>query len=94
MTSPRVPVPPRRKDLVVSDVEDGNETLFLDSASDTVVSLNSTAAAIWYLCDGQRTAEDILAEVASVRGEVARDVLERDVNAAIALLRKHALLHG
>jgi hypothetical protein len=86
--------PNRRKDLVVSDLEDGQETVFLDVATDKVVSLNPTATAIWYLCDGQRTVEDIVDEVASVQPRIDRARLEQDVASTLKILSEHQLLVG
>jgi len=88
------PIPSRRRELVVSDLEDGRETVFLDVTTDKVVSLNPTATAIWYLCDGQRTLDDIVDEVASARPDIQRETVSRDVERAIAMLQQHQLLHG
>ena len=43
----------------------GDELMALDSRTDRVHTLNGTIAAIWELCDGRRSAEEI-AEVLSV----------------------------
>lgn len=59
---------PRRCDAVLScDV--GNELLLYDGRSNTAVSLNLTAAAIWDLCDGSNSVADIIGEIADAIGE-------------------------
>jgi pyrroloquinoline quinone biosynthesis protein D len=87
-----LPIPRRRTDLAVSELAEGRETVLLDAKTEKVVSLNSTAAAIWYLCDGQRSLDDIVEEVASVWCEMDRAVLTQDVSRAVSFLQQHHLL--
>jgi hypothetical protein len=84
--------PRRRGDLVVGDLNDGAETALLDLESRQVTSLNATAAAIWYLCDGVRDLAAISGEVSRVFPQVDRTVIEADVARTIAMLQERGLL--
>ena len=86
------PTPRRRSDLVVGDLADGAETALLDLDSRQVTSLNTTAAAIWYLCDGVRDAAAIADEVHRAFPQVSRAVVEADVERTITLLTERGLL--
>jgi hypothetical protein len=86
------PVPRRRSDLVVGDLADGAEMALLDLESRQVTSLNTTAAAIWYLCDGVRDVTAIADEVSQVFPHVARALVEADVGRTIAMLEERGLL--
>jgi hypothetical protein len=85
-------VPRRRKDLVVGDLNDGAETALLDLESRAVTSLNATAAAIWYLCDGMRDAADIADEVHQAFPQMDRAVILADVQRTIVVLEERGLL--
>ena len=50
-------------------------------------SLNESARAIWELCDGTRTIEDICTELASQVG-LPKEQLQDDVNSVIDRLRQ------
>ena len=70
---------PRAVDRVIEhEVEE--DLVLYDPTRDAVHILNSTAAVVWWLCDGQRTQEEIVARVASLYGvkpaAVAGDVQE------------------
>lgn len=54
--------PIRRDDVVLCPLPDGSGVLF-DAASGAVHALNASGAAIWELCDGQRTPARIAAEL-------------------------------
>jgi hypothetical protein len=71
--------PRRRPELVAGELQKGQETAVLDMATGQVVSLNPTAAAIWYLCDGQRDASAIAREVLDVFPDVEPSKVELDV---------------
>ncbi len=55
-----------------------NEIILYLEATDRVVTLNETGSAIWTLCDGSRTIEQLVAEIASAyqteQGAVRADV--------------------
>jgi hypothetical protein len=86
--------PRRRTDLVVSDLNRGAETVFFDEKNGRVVSVNVTAAAVWYLCDGRRTVSDIARELASAFPALPISSVEQDVQQVIEALTKQELLGG
>ncbi len=70
---------PRAVDRVIEhEVEE--DLVLYDPSRDAVHILNTTASVVWWLCDGQRTQEEIVARVASLYGvkpaAVAGDVQE------------------
>jgi hypothetical protein len=75
--------PRRRDDLVVGELNEGNETALLDVATAHVVSLNPTAAAIWYLCDGNRDAAAIARELVDALPAAEPSNVEGDVRAML-----------
>lgn len=66
----------QRPGLLIEEFDD--ELVVCDPDREEVILLNPMAAAIWELCDGSRTAgeivEDILACLSADRGEVLADV--------------------
>jgi len=50
--------PTVRPDLTFRELDDGG--VVFDYRTDTIHSLNTTAAYIWILCDGQHTVADIV----------------------------------
>ncbi len=82
----------RREDLVVADLKDGEETAFLDPKTGQVVSLNPTAAAIWYLCDGRRDAGAIAREVAQAFPDRDQASIQADVSRALDDLAARGLI--
>ncbi len=84
--------PRRNEDLVVRDFQDGAETAILDLASGQVVSLNATAAAIWYLCDGERDEAAIAREVVDVHPDVDPVLALNDVRRTLAELAERGLV--
>lgn len=64
----------RRRAVVERRLE--NDGVLIDPAGRTVHLLNSTAWSVWELCDGQRSAHEVIAEVArryNVQEAQARD---------------------
>ncbi len=55
--------PQRRDGLLIEEV--GDEVLVFDHASNTAAALNHPAAAVFDLCDGTRSIDDIVASLAS-----------------------------
>ena len=64
--------------VVEHEVEE--DLVLYDPSRDAVHILNTTASVVWWLCDGQRTHEEIVARVADLYGvepaAVAGDVQE------------------
>jgi len=72
--------------------EMGDETLLYNSENDKVSMLNKTAAAVWELCDGRHTIEEIAAEITQrLDPPEGRDV-KSDVEAAIEKFREDGIL--
>lgn len=69
----------------------GDETLILDTAKDRIHQLNSTAAYIWNLLDGTRTAGDI-ARMLSSEFAVDLETASRDVQATLQTLASFEVL--
>jgi hypothetical protein len=87
--------PRRREDVVVGELNEGEETAVLDLATAHVVSLNPTAAAIWYLCNGNRDATAIARELIDALPDVEPSQLEcveADVRTMLDQLAGHGLL--
>lgn len=72
--------PRPNRDLVYRDV--GDELMFYEREGDRVHILNGTARAIFHLCDGARSVEEI-ADAVRERFEVDADTARRDVHEAI-----------
>lgn len=87
MTAPR-----RRTDLVVGDLNDDQETVLVEPASGRAVSLNTTAAAVWFLCDGVRGVREIAQAIREVYPEAPLGQVEADVERILADFRQQQLL--
>jgi len=81
--------PSRHPDVAASEVLD--ELVLFVPGADRVVSLNSSARAIFEHCDGVRTLGEICAALASLVGRAPAE-LEVDVRAAIAQLLELGVL--
>jgi len=68
-----------------------DELVAYSPASSQAVSLNVSARAIWELCDGTRTLDDICNELSESAG-MPPEALRADVQAAIDQLRDLGLL--
>ena len=68
-----------------------DEVVILDHAKGNVHRLNATASAIWNLCDGKNTAEEIAALLAA-EFQLKLDQVLVDVRQTLADLEKLALL--
>lgn len=62
----------------------GDETMLYDTRTENVHVLNSTARAIWNLCDGVRTVDDIQAALAGEYTEIDPAQVVQDVQDTIA----------
>ena len=78
-----------RQDVSLTEVEDG--AVLFDSASERLHSLNTTAAYLWILADGSRTAEEIAAEISELTGQPHHKVFD-DVKESLRTLRRENLL--
>ena len=78
--------------FVVKEID--NEILLYDPSTHKAIHLNETAAAIWKLCDGTRTVNDLvncfLSEYSSAQSSIAYEVQE----AVDLLLREGALVQA
>lgn len=73
-------------------VELGDELLLCEKGSARVHRLNSTAAAIWKLCDGQEDTSEIAKNVArEFRGPSATEI-EADVGETLSKMTKLGIL--
>jgi hypothetical protein len=80
------------KNQELSVEEMGPETLLYEADSHRTIYLNETAALVWKLCDGTRTAQDLIDTLLESYPE-ARAELPRDVEQAVEMmLREGALL--
>ena len=67
--------PVSKSDVVASEELLGEELFLYDHATGSVHTLNSGAAMIWLLCDGNRDLGGISAEIASVSGMSEQEAL-------------------
>ena len=58
--------------------QSGNENALYDPETTSVHFLNDTALAIWDLCDGETTPEEMIEAICQLSG-MHRDVIEEDV---------------
>ena len=84
---------PRRVGRVVQHEIDGEIVLY-DPKRNRVHTLNPTAAVVWQLCDGSRTA-DQLAEDMAILYDMDPSVIKRDLSQVLGEFEKsHLLRHG
>jgi hypothetical protein len=81
--------PSRLGSVSCYDLED--EVLLYSSAGERAVSLNSSAKAIWELCDGRHTIIEIGQELGKEIGCSGDELLD-DILNAISKFREHGLL--
>jgi hypothetical protein len=82
--------PLRTKDVVARRV--GGDTLLCDPATDTIHLLNPTALAVWELCDGHHSPDQITQRLAGLFAGVLAGDAARDVQAALTSLEQLGLL--
>jgi len=73
----------RSADFFVEDLQD--ETLLYRTGSQTAIYLNESAAVVWKLCDGTRSAKDIVDLLIESYPE-AKASLPQDVEQAVSML--------
>lgn len=83
------PCPKRLADVFVRP--DGDHAVLHLRPSGDTVRLNSTALAIWELCDGSTTVDEIVAAVAELTGMTAEGVTQ-DVSTALTKLYRAGLI--
>ena len=81
---------PRRRDAVLS-YSAAEEMVLYDGQSHAAISLNLSAAAIWELCDGSNSVDDIIAQLAEAADE-GRHVVTTDVQRTLHELHTLNLL--
>jgi hypothetical protein len=88
MNSPNL-VPVRSEEYRIEELD--GETLLYFHERKTLVYLNDSAASVWKLCDGIRSAGDIIGVLSTAYPE-SRDAIGNDVREAIeSLVREGAL---
>jgi PqqD family protein of HPr-rel-A system len=85
--------PAPKPDIVQSEEVIGDELFLYDNATGAVHTLNSGAAMVWLLCDGQRDEVEISQEIAAANDLPAEQVLPQ-VREAVAQFRTLGLLEG
>ena len=90
--SPRYPN--RRTDLEIGELQQGDEVVLLDPGTQRVVSLNAAAAAVWYLCDGTRDLDRLLAAVLEAFPGLSEAEARPRVEAILGQLGGQALLQA
>lgn len=82
----------RREGLLSEDFEDG--LVICDPVSEQVVHLNPMAAAIWDMCDGAASAEDIVLVIAEAFPAVDLEQVRQDVRNVLGGLRAKGFVIG
>lgn len=73
----------RASGLMIREVD--GEVLVLDTESDKIHKLNTTASFIWHRCDGSVAVEEISEELAEAFG-IGQDIARKDVLDAVKAL--------
>jgi hypothetical protein len=84
---------PRRKDTLTHEVTDTDEVVIYDGNEESpqLLVLNDIAAGVWLMIDGQRSIEEITAEILKcVTAE--RETVVRDVVTFLAELEQRKLI--
>jgi len=81
---------PKRREGVAAQVADG-EAVLLDIESGEYFSLNSVGSRIWELCDGTRTAAEIISVICD-EFDVAADVATADTHEILGELESERLV--
>jgi hypothetical protein len=89
------PLRPRRPDrLVHHDIDETAESIVLDPQSDKATVLNAVAGAVWLLCDGTRTADQIcqLLEEHWADAGLSHEQVRRDVDRVLEQFEQEGLI--
>jgi Coenzyme PQQ synthesis protein D (PqqD) len=82
--------PSRILGVVSSEILD--ETVLYCPGASQAIALNASARAIWELCDGTRTIDEMCIELSAIAG-LSPDRLRDDVSGAVARLYELGLIH-
>jgi hypothetical protein len=69
---------PKRRDDLVARREDP-DLLLLDPVSGQVKVLNETAVFIWDRCDGEKTLDSVMEEMAAIYDGISAEEIENDL---------------
>ena len=72
--------------------ESGDETVLLDKDHDRMHVLNETALALWQLCDGETTVEEMITAAAGLF-DADRARLQWDLMVALTDMHQRQLIH-
>lgn len=86
------PTVPSKPALDIHEVDESGEVIVHDPKSGQMVVLNVVGAATLELIDGNRDVASIVAELAKVFDDVAREDIERDVHAFLSDLAERGLI--
>jgi len=89
MTSVRSGTPKRRQEVWLRRV--GNENALFHGTTGSLHLLNDTALALWELCDGGTTKEEMVAAICEVSG-LHPDVVAEDVDRTIGEFERAGLV--
>jgi hypothetical protein len=89
MSPPTAQMPRRRTDVILRDEE--TRSLIVVPDQDRVHVLNPTARALWELCDGTTTLEELTAAICELF-DVAQEQATADVSEALRLLEENELM--
>lgn len=81
--------PCARRDITVQDI--GDEVMLHDSVNEKIHVLNHSAYAIWKLCNGENTLEDICRQISTRYPDAGSDLIA-DIHATIEGLKEKMLL--
>ena len=82
---------PRRPDETIVRLKRSDGSLTVRTPAGEVVELNSTAAALWALCDGQTSVQEIVG-AATTFFAGSPESIEADILATLATLEDQGLL--
>jgi len=84
---------PQRKNTLTHEVTDTDEVVIYDGheKSPQLLVLNDTAAGVWLMIDGERSVEEIIAEILKYV-DAERDTVAHDVIAFLGQLEQRELI--
>ena len=88
MTTDNLQVPCARSEITVQEI--GDDIMLYDDVNEKIHVLNHSAYAIWKLCNGQNTLEDIHAQMSAQYPEASTN-LSIDIQSTIRELKEKEL---
>lgn len=82
---------PRQPDAIVVQSQDADGSMTVRTPLGELVELNSTAAALWALCDGQTSVREIVGAATTFFAGPA-DTIEQDIVATLEQLEHQGML--